>query len=106
MNGLPDDGWQGNGNINDYRRTRRSGDRGTPHQDKSASRQLSDMNGLTVSAQVEVGECAYCALARTFGKREIDPVGSLSGFIGVLAGAFGGKGDDPAPDVSGTGFPA
>ena len=47
----------------------------------------------------------YCALARTFGNRGIEPVGSLSGFIGVPAGAFGGSGDDPGPDVSGAVFP-
>ncbi len=47
----------------------------------------------------------YCTRARTFGNRETEPVGSLSGFIGVPAGAFGGNGNDPAPDVSDAVFP-
>ena len=38
-------------------------------------------------------------LVRSFGRRAIEPVGSLSGLSGAAAG-FGGIGDDPGPVVA------
>ena len=38
-------------------------------------------------------------LVRAFGRRAIEPVGSLSGLSGAAAG-FGGIGDDPGPVVA------
>ena len=42
---------------------------------------------------------AQRALARTFGKAVIDPVGSLSGLGGAAAG-LGGSGDEPGLDAA------
>src|SRR4029077_11890832 len=73
---------------------------------KGANQPLERAAERPVCLTIESVSCAYCAFARTFGNGEIEPVGSLSGFIGVPAGAFGGNGDAPAPDVSEAVFPA
>ena len=41
----------------------------------------------------------HSPLVRAFGRRAIEPVGSLSGLSGAAAG-FGGIGDDPGPVVA------